>query len=709
MKDTHVGEELAVLRKGKLNQMDLAKAMGVDQSWISRIEADSKPDRGDVNKYLAAMEASQSVLDLRAYLESEWPNLGNLGKPAYRHPQREELAMAEAALGKLRKFISEPSTPPELKQQAKQYEERLLWVASFLLNLKHNLAFLGKIAVGKTTALCFITDLLIEEAKGLKQKVALDTGSGWTTQSEVRVGTLDSGLEETGTAKFGILVYPQSHEEIFRLVSDICTSFFAIRDGKESESRVPEEVEKVLRSMAELPRRPSKDREGELDDPLLELAKPFDTPEKLTAEFQARMKLGDRTETGLWFDASNEQEGLVWLRDQFRKVNNGRNPKVSMAKCIDVFVPRPLVPECIYDLLGVDTKGTDETAIRPDLQAYFDDPRTITILCSHFAPDSNMFDALGHLAATGKAAAIKERVVFMVLAREQEALNMNSEDGSTLENVKEAYALREAQIRSKLAKYPHGKNVPIIFYNAAEESPVDIRRTLLKKIEDIRAIQATQLKELTSATEDLVSKYRDLQVKKGYAKLRVELRQFVDTHHQLPPQVIKAQDRIVSAFNRRHAKTVWASARRNGDWDNLNSYQIVATAANEDAETRSKAALAALDKIFDDVAKDPDCAAIKSHITVLQGNVDAWKLGFLKKVTGRSQEIYRAVLYADNPLWDTCEAYWKGGKGFRDRVAGEVGKWLQDNNHEWIHEAVDAIIRAEWQDLFIGPIQAQCL
>src|SRR5205823_2066791 len=120
----------------------------------------------------------------------------------------------------------------------------------------------------------------------------------------------------------------------------------------------------------------------ELADPLLELSKTFDTPEKLTAEFRARMKLGDRTETGLWFDAPNQQQGLVWLREEFRKVNNGRNPKVSLAKRIDVFVPQALIPDCIYDLTCVDTKGTDETAIRPDLQAYLDDPRTVTILCS---------------------------------------------------------------------------------------------------------------------------------------------------------------------------------------------------------------------------------------------------------------------------------------------------------------------------------------
>ncbi len=35
-------------------------------------------------------------------------------------------------------------------------------------------------------------------------------------------------------------------------------------------------------------------------------------------------------------------------------------------------------------------------------------------------------------------------------------------------------------------------------------------------------------------------------------------------------------------------------------------------------------------------------------------------------------------------------------------------KWLQHKDHEWIHEAIDAIIRTEWQDLFIGLIQEQC-
>ncbi len=123
-------------------------------------------------------------------------------------------------------------------------------------------------------------------------------------------------------------------------------------------------------------------------------------------------------------------------------------------------------------------------------------------------------------------------------------------------------------------------------------------------------------------------------------QLRKKLQEFADAYHQLPPQAIKAKDRILAAFNHRHARTVWASARRNGEWDNLDSYQIVGVSANEDAEARSKSAAAALDTLFDDLSKDPECVAIQSHLVVLKNRVAEWKLKFLKKVASRSQEIH---------------------------------------------------------------------
>src|SRR5205823_5792101 len=213
-------------------------------------------------------------------------------------------------------------------------------------------------------------------------------------------------------------------------------------------------IEKVLRTMAEVPRRPAKGPDGGLEDPLLDLAKTYDTPEKLTAEFQSRMKLDERTTTDIWFNAPSFQEGLVWLQAEFRKINNGRNLKVSLPKRIDVFVPGPLIKDSHYEPKFVDSKGAEETAIRPDLQVHLDDPRTVTILCSHFAPVATMLEVLSHLTATGKAAAISDRTIFLVLTRHEEALAINSEDESPIEKIEDAYALREAQIRSKLAKFP---------------------------------------------------------------------------------------------------------------------------------------------------------------------------------------------------------------------------------------------------------------
>ncbi len=700
MKETHVGEELALLRKGKLNQADIAKAMGVDQSRVSRIEGDPKPDTEDVQKFLMALDGDPDVKEFREYVEAEWPNLGKLGKPVYRHPYRHELRMAETALGKLQKFISAPSNPPDLVQQAKQYEASLREVATFLHDLKHNFAFVGNVAVGKTTALCYVADLLIREATTQKQKMALDTGAGYTTQGEVRVSSLASGME--GSGKFGIVIYPHPKEEVFRLANDICASALAMRDGKENESRVPEEVEKVLRVMAGLPRT---EREGELYDPLLDLAN--ENPEKLTAEFQSRMNLGERTTTSLWLDATNTQEGLIWLRDEFRKINSGRNAKVSLAKRIDIFVPMPLLPATPFEISPIDTKGAEETAVRPDLQAHYDDPRSITILCSHFAPDSTMVDVLAHLAATGKSSTISERVVFMVLAREKETLTMNSEDGSPIEDVKQAYVLREALIRSKLSKYPGGKNVPIIFYDSVEEDAAPVREKLLHKVTALRAIHATRLKDIATATDDLVSTFQNQQAKRGFKKLRAELRQFVETYRELPVRTMPVQSQLLSALKNRHPRTVWASTTRNGDFYNLDSYERVATAANMDAKNRSDGAIAALNALLDQLLKDPECTAIVSHIAVLQKDVAAWHLKFLDELKNRSQEIFRAVLFPDNGVWGDCKSFWGKGLGFRDNVATTVQEWIKLPAHDWMEEAVEGLVRKDWQDFFIAPIKEQ--
>ena len=299
MSESNLGPDLLQLRRGaKINQADLAAKMNVDQSSISRWEkGDIIPSTEDVQKYLAALDGDPKAKEFAEHLATKWHSDF---KPHFHHPNRSVLWLADVALGKLEAFTTNSATPADLAQQAAMYKEGILKSAKYLLDLKHIFGFVGNIMVGKTTALCALSGLLIQGAKGLKLRSALETGAGYTTVCENHICWMDSGSEDSG--KFGLVVYPHSNDEIYRLASDICESLFAIRAGNESESRVPEEIERALRSMAELNRKPAKGPDGVIEDPLLDLMPSFDTSAKLTAEFVSRIKLQDRTTADFWFE-----------------------------------------------------------------------------------------------------------------------------------------------------------------------------------------------------------------------------------------------------------------------------------------------------------------------------------------------------------------------------------------------------------------------
>src|SRR5260221_8133147 len=158
--------------------------MKVDQSSVSRLEQDPKASLEDAQKYLAALNGDPDAKRFAEYLTAKWEEVE---KPHFQHPYMGELQMAEATLVKLKAFMENPVTPPSLAQQGKLYQEGLRQAAAYLLNLKHSVSFVGPIMAGKTTGLCFVADLLIEEGKNLKQRVPFDTGAGWTTLCEVQI------------------------------------------------------------------------------------------------------------------------------------------------------------------------------------------------------------------------------------------------------------------------------------------------------------------------------------------------------------------------------------------------------------------------------------------------------------------------------------------------------------------------------------------
>ena len=79
-------------------------------------------------------------------------------------------------------------------------------------------------------------------------------------------------------------------------------------------------------------------------------------------------------------------------------------------------IPSQMLHKHGYVLEVIDTKGIDRAAVRPDLQACIDDPRTLTVLCSRFsqAPDISLQNLIAHLKHTGADRALRERTVMLI-------------------------------------------------------------------------------------------------------------------------------------------------------------------------------------------------------------------------------------------------------------------------------------------------------
>jgi transcriptional regulator with XRE-family HTH domain len=371
------------------------QGLNVDQTRVSRIEKGLvTPTEGEIEGYLSTIGTE----DAKAYSEFLKQRWEILERPSFRHPQRDVLCKAEAALQWVKDFNSQPA-PDFLKIQAQQFENRLMSEGKYLTSLKHTIAYVGKIGIGKTTAICKLTGLFIQ-GLSFERQSGLATGSGGTTVCEVHIRQAE---------KFGILLDPQSKEEIEKLIEDYWASWKISAEGEQKNQQrdVSSEITRTLRNMTGLARGSREGVNGKKErfDELVELINKCADLEAFRVEILDRMRLQERTQREFWCEETSPSAGLEWLKKTFEDINYVRNKELPLPDRIDVFVPDQVFPSSPYELEIVDTKGIDGTAIRQDLKRYqVDKPaRALTVLCSGFndAPDLAIQNIIDNLIETG--------------------------------------------------------------------------------------------------------------------------------------------------------------------------------------------------------------------------------------------------------------------------------------------------------------------
>src|SRR5437867_6525206 len=230
-----IGPQLQRFRlEVRKKQADIAPVIKGDASKISRIES------GDVIPSLrqacALLEAigSSDARKYSEYLQIEWQHVP---QPPFEHPDLEPLMRAERCLQQLSVFESANPTPA-VQAQAQLYRAGLISIVEYLSDLNYRIAFIGALAVGKTTALCSIFELLVpgKGKQGLRERSLLETGGGGTTICEVVIEPAEA---------YELVIEPLSEDEVLALVADFCAGVLAPPGGADQtaqpEKGVPKE------------------------------------------------------------------------------------------------------------------------------------------------------------------------------------------------------------------------------------------------------------------------------------------------------------------------------------------------------------------------------------------------------------------------------------------------------------------------------------
>jgi transcriptional regulator with XRE-family HTH domain len=704
-----IGQTLSELRKAAgrtqtyIEERLKEQGLNVDQTRVSRIEKGLvTPTEGEIEGYLSTIGTDEAKA-YRELLNQPWEILE---RPPFRHPQRDVLCKAEVALQWVKDFKSQP-VPDFLKSRVQKYEDRLLREAKYLTSLKHPIAYVGKIGIGKTTAVCKLAGLVVPQAASFERQSGLATGSGGTTVCEVHIRRAEKFRAE----KFGILLEPQSKEEIEKLIEDYWASWKSSTEGEQKNQQrdVSSEITRTLRNMTGLARVSREGANGKKEkfDELVDLVNKCADLEAFRVEILDRMKLQERTQREFWCQETSPSAGLEWLKKTFEDINYVRNKELPLPERIDVFVPDQVFPSSPYELEIVDTKGIDGTAIRQDLKRYQidDPPRALTVLCSGFndAPDLAIQSLIDNLIETGSKEVLEKRVILLVLPRPDEALATKDDAGYEVDTEEEGYELKHDRVLETLQqKCTEASNVPILFFNAQskQDDPAQINKALIQRIEKLREPHVERLKNAIEGIDGLIQHQED----EAHQDVRDALKRFVKRHqNDLASVQWSVHEYLLAQMNYEHPSRIRAAMRNGGTWKNLDVYFLLGEGARAVAWSHTQQAFNGLKEQLKDLLDEhKQKPAIQNFLREILASWDEWREDFLKFAQLAGEQKFSPQLkYSD--IWAQCADI--KGSGFRDRVILRLRYWFNAPEQRNLQNLLKDPMEKAWQEKVLAQLE----
>ena len=700
--DAEQGRYLARLREeAGFNQNGLAKTIGWSAPLLSRVESGERAvSDSELLKILTAIGSGDAL----RFMETSGREWRSLPKPPLGHPGEDILWEADGALCDVQSLLDNPDIKNSFANLLGSVKESIRESAGAVLRSDYSVAFVGDIGVGKTTAICRALGLETPDANTGASTAALEVGAGGITVCEVHI---------VEGAEYAIRVEPLSEREIRREVREFCVMLKEPPPVSDDDASAPigtsKEIERAIRNMSGLARKrrvivePDGRRRRETEDPAQKLAEAAASVDALTVETLARMKLDSRTRREVrYVPASAEGDPLAWLKERFREINNGRAADFSIPRRIEVVI------ETTEGILGdksmtvrvIDTKGIDAISQRGDIETLFGEPNTVSMLCSPFAatPSPSVQNLLER-AAAGRYAQIEYRAAILGLTKHDEALAVRYDDGMEVDEAQEGYDLKQLDAGNKLTAIGI-PNVSVGFFNALSDDPKSLRDFMLKAVERLRGQHAVALEETVKGARSLLDNFEREQSMTVHRDAARRLAVWLRGNENLDlPQSLAVESVLMQRINGVHPSSLWASVRREGEWDGLEYSHALRDGARVAAVNAVQSKLVSFQSIADNILDDTQMEEARGFVQQAVRVVESGADTLYQKCGLSGSEIHAHYMKPAQSLWRKSDDEWGRGNGYRFRVARHHADWFKGDDATSRQNAVRALIINEWAEI----------
>ncbi|WP_328855388.1 helix-turn-helix transcriptional regulator [Microbispora hainanensis] len=687
---SQLGHRLAQLRdQAGIKQAELARSITWSQAVLSRVEAGERAVSAEELQAILKAIGTEEAAGLAHILSRKWTMLP---RPALDHPDQQLLWEAEQRARELDDLARKPHAHPAFQTRLGEYINEIRHLAELLLRRDHLIAFIGAIGIGKSTAICRVTGLEIEDQAG--RHTVLETAGGGTTLCEVHL--------KVGPGH-GIRIEPRTEQEIRACVEDFADLFFKSdqpEDANDPSEGVSRELARAIRNMAGLVRPPAtKGPDGKrikTPDPAKVLAEEYTEKRDFVVEVLTRMNLPRRDLRAEWWGPSKSESPLEWLKTTFEDINNGRHPAFSLPARIELVVPE-LLPVAGLNVSVVDTRGIDGPGVRADLEAQLENPHTVSILCSGFnaAPDQNVQDLLRRAREISNSQ-IDSHAGILVLPRPGEALAVKDESGLRVESSEDGYEIKAEQITAALTQYQLA-HLPVHFFNALEDDPEDLKKFVHHCVNATRARFQQKLRDVLNRAESLLENAEKEQVREIQRAVGRYVSAWIDQKSDLGRIRANIPDPLFAEIRRAYASSVHAAARRKGEWHSLSYSHHLGFGARK----------MAVDVLQDKVAAITDYCNTESTVRseaeeLLLQTARLIASGYeelLRKMQQAGVSLFGSELQQESTLWGQCTSEWGRGPGYRDRVLEHTQEWFGASDRQDLEDRLEEMLRTEWEAL----------